>query len=263
MHVLSLLPAYALGILDEEESVEVSQHVASCPACRAEFQCYLAVVDQLALAAPDAAPPARLKQRLVQRVELLRPAPAQLPPPARLPWRAPLPCGVPLLRWRRPEGVRAVQGWRHLSALFRRAAPVWGLASLALIVALATSTIWLWQRANPRVHSVAGMQVVALVPTDAARGASGTLVISGDGDYGALVVDGLPPLDAAYQYQVWLIRDGQHTSGGVFSVNPHGYAAIEVMAPEPLASYPAFGITIEPAGGSPGPTGDKVLGGHL
>ena len=257
MHILSLLPAYALGILNEEESLEVSQHLAICTTCQAEFQCYQAVVDQLAMAAPDAAPPARLEERLLHRVERLRPAPAPQPPPARLPWR------VPLLRWRRPEGVRVVQGWRHLSGLFRRAAPVWGLVSLALIAALATSTIWLWQRANPRVYSVAGMQVVALVPTDVASGAAGTLVISADGDYGALVVDGLPPLDAAHQYQVWLIRDGQHTSGGVFSVNPHGYAAIEVMAPEPLASYPAFGITIEPAGGSPGPTGDKVLGGQL
>jgi anti-sigma-K factor RskA len=32
---------------------------------------------------------------------------------------------------------------------------------------------------------------------------------------------------------------------------------------QPLKAFSTFGITIEPAGGSPGPTGDKVLGGGL
>ena len=108
-----------------------------------------------------------------------------------------------------------------------------------------------------------GMQVVAMVGTDAAPAAVGTLVISGDGEYGTLAVDGLAALDPDHQYQLWLIRDGQRTSGGVFSVNPEGYGALWISSPEPLSSYPAFGITIEPEGGSPGPTGDKVLGGSL
>jgi anti-sigma-K factor RskA len=107
------------------------------------------------------------------------------------------------------------------------------------------------------------MRVVALAGTEAAPAATGTIVISGDGEYGTLVVDGLPPLDAARQYQLWLIEDGQRTSGGVFSVSSEGYGAMEIASPEPLSRYSAFGITVEPAGGSPGPTGDKVLGSAL
>jgi anti-sigma-K factor RskA len=60
-----------------------------------------------------------------------------------------------------------------------------------------------------------------------------------------------------------LIRDGQRTNGGVFSVNPDGYASLELYSPLPLIQYQAIGITIEPWGGSPGPTGPKVLGGDL
>ena len=71
----------------------------------------------------------------------------------------------------------------------------------------------------------------------------------------------MEPLDDAQQYQLWLIRDGERTSGGVFSVSQSGYTAMQVYSREPLASFDAFGITIEPYGGSPGPTGDKVLGG--
>ncbi len=89
------------------------------------------------------------------------------------------------------------------------------------------------------------------------------LVISRDGDHGTLVVDGLSALDPAQQYQLWLIRNGKRTSGGVFSVDQQGYGSLWVKSQAPLISYTSFGITIEPAGGSPGPTGKKVLGGDL
>jgi anti-sigma-K factor RskA len=102
-----------------------------------------------------------------------------------------------------------------------------------------------------------------MIATDAAPKATGKLLISMDGEYGTLVVDGLPPLDAGHQYQLWLIRDGQRTSGGLLTVNAHGYGVLEISAPEPLVRYPSLGVTIEPMGGSPGPTGEKVLGGDL
>ena len=107
------------------------------------------------------------------------------------------------------------------------------------------------------------MRVVALAGTKDSTQAIGTLVMNPSGEYGSLVVDHLAALDAGHQYQVWLIKDGQRTSGGVFSVNPDGYASLELYAPLPLIEYQSIGITIEPAGGSPGPTGAKVLGGDL
>jgi anti-sigma-K factor RskA len=199
---------------------------------------YQAVAAQLALAAPDAIPPGRLKQQILRQLQTPRLEPAI----------------EPHRSW-----------WQRIVDLFHRAAPAWGLASLALVVLLVLSNLWWWQRADREGPMVTpgGMQVVAMVGTDAAPAAVGTLVISGDGEYGTLVVDGLPALDPDRQYQLWLIRDGQRTSGGVFSVNPEGYGALWISSPEPLSSYPAFGITIEPEGGSSGPTGDKVLGGSL
>jgi anti-sigma-K factor RskA len=236
--VIELLPAYALGSLDEEEAIQVAEHLDTCPGCRAELLSYQAVAAQLALAAPDAIPPARLKQQILRQLQTPRLEPAI----------------EPHRSW-----------WQRIVDLFQRAAPAWGLASLALVVLLVLSNLWWWQRADREGPMVTpgGMQVVAMVGTDAAPAAVGTLVISGDGEYGTLVVDGLPALDPDHQYQLWLIRDGQRTSGGVFSVNPEGYGALWISSPEPLSSYPAFGITIEPEGGSSGPTGDKVLGGSL
>ncbi len=92
-------------------------------------------------------------------------------------------------------------------------------------------------------------------------GATGMLVISQDGNLGTLIVDNLPALDSTHQYQLWLIQDNQRASGGVFSVSQDGYGALMVHSTVPLITYSSFGITIEPTGGSPGPTGEKVMGG--
>jgi anti-sigma-K factor RskA len=238
VHVIELLAAYALGSLDEEEAAQVEAHLATCPGCRAELQSYEALAERLALAAPDAVPPAKLKQQILRQLQVPRTEPVKGP---RRSW------------------------WQWLAGLFEGAGPAWGIASLVLLAVLVVSNLWWWQRANREepLVTAGAMQVVAMVGTDAAPDAVGTLVISEDGEYGTLVVDKLPPLDQDYQYQLWLIHDGQRTSGGVFSVNREGYGALWVSSPDPLSSYPAFGITIEPAGGSSGPTGDKVLGGSL
>jgi anti-sigma-K factor RskA len=239
-HVEELLPAYAIDALEEDETVRVSEHLAGCLACRAELTAYQAVADSLALAAPDAEPPADLKQRLMTRVQPSRPL-----APARL---------APQRRW-----------WQSWASLTRKAMPAWGVISVVLVVALGIGNLVLWQRASrPLVTpSLDVMRTVALQSTDAAPDAVGTVVIDMDGDHGALVVDGLSPLDVDHQYQVWLIVDGQRTSGGVFSVDESGYGVLWLSSPQPLSDYEAVGITIEPAGGSPGPTGEKVLGGTL
>ena len=62
-------------------------------------------------------------------------------------------------------------------------------------------------------------------------------------------MDQLPQLGPEQQYQLWLIQDGQRTSGSVFSVDEDGYRRIKIESPLPLQDYESFGITIEPAGG--------------
>jgi anti-sigma-K factor RskA len=93
----------------------------------------------------------------------------------------------------------------------------------------------------------------------------GVLVISESGMDGTLVVRPPAEFGGAYQYQLWLIRGGQRTSGGVFSIRDEkdGYGYLVVQAPDSLLSYDSFGVTIEPHGGSPGPTGNKVMGSDL
>ena len=236
-HVIELLPAYTLDCLDEEDMLLVTEHLAVCPACRAELISYQGVADQLAMAVPCSEPPADLRRRLMAHVQPARPRAISQPRPA----------------WWQQLG-RSLRALQH---------PAWGVTSLALILALTASNVLLWQQVNrPGIASnVQGMRSLALVGTASAPEASGIVVISTDGEYGTLVVDNLPTLDKTQQYQLWLIQDGTRTSGAVFSVGQDGYGSAPILAPEPLTHYSSFGITVEPSRGSPHPTGVKVLGG--
>ena len=233
-HVLDLLPAYALGSLEADEGSRVEEHLLSCLLCRDESGDLQAFAAQLSLAAPAAAPSPDLKDRLMERVRATQtPARAAASRPSR--------------------------------PLFERLLPVWGLASLLLIVVLAGFNYSLWQRMDRLEFSTApgGMRAVPLSATDAAPAATGFVLISADGEDGALVVDGLPPLGEDQEYQLWLLKDGERTSGAVFSTDEKSYGGTRIRAPLSLLEYSAVGITIEPAGGSPQPTGEQVLAGAL
>ena len=133
---------------------------------------------------------------------------------------------------------------------------------MVVVAVLLVSNILLWQRLGD--FKRAGQETLVTIElqgTDYKPDAAGMLVMSKDGEYGVLVVDGLPQLDKSEQYQLWLILDGARSNGGVFSVNEEGYGSLLVASAKPLSEYSAFGITVEPRGGSPGPTGVKVLGG--
>jgi anti-sigma-K factor RskA len=108
-------------------------------------------------------------------------------------------------------------------------------------------------------HMEQAFEVVRLRCTQAVPNATGQIMISKDGRFALLVVMGLPVLDPEYKYQLWLVRDGQRTSGGMFTVTSEGYGSMTISLPQSLSDYSYFDITIEPAEGSPEPTGEKVL----
>ena len=237
-HVFDLLPAYAIGGLDSDEARQVEEHLLSCLICRNESSSFQMVAEELTLTVPDAAPSPALKDRLMQRVQPVNSAHQQ---------------GQE--RVFKPALVRPFWEWLM---------PAWGLVSLFLILGLAASSLFLWQRLSQLEFAApGGMRAVPLNATDAAPQATGFVLISADGEDGALVVDGLPPLEESQEYQLWLIRDGQRTSGAVFSTDEKSYGGTRIRAPRPLTDYSALGVTIEPAGGSPAPTGQQVLAGTL
>jgi anti-sigma-K factor RskA len=230
-HPNDLLPAYALGSLDEEEMTIVIHHLVDCEICQQELRAYQDIVDQVPLGISLTDPPADLKQKILGNVE------TQIEPVRR--------------------GREST--WRErISILFLRVSPLWGLASLVLIFALVISNLQLRGQIQKPIEP-ASLDVITLTGTEAQPLAEGLVVLEKNGHDGTLVVNSLKPLDEAKQYQLWLIEGEQWTNGGVFSVTPKGYGHLYLELPKPLAAYSRFAITIEPSDGSQRPTGEKVL----
>jgi hypothetical protein len=237
-HIFELLPAYALDCLDEDDKLQVSEHLAACPVCQAELRAYQDVADSLTLALPDDVPSVEVKYQLMDLTQA--PAPTKLSPPQAA----------------QRQSLPNFMGPKRFG---------WGLIGLVLLLVFLLSGLWLWRQGSQEeaLPQSEIMQTVPLRGTEVAPAASGLIIVSLNGQHGTLVVDRLPIIEAEQQYQLWLVRDGQRDSGAVFSVNTDGYGSVWVSSPEALSSYSSFEVTVEPAGGSPGLTGAKVLSGNL
>jgi anti-sigma-K factor RskA len=231
-HVTDHIPAYALDSLDEAEARYIQAHLERCEICMAELVEYRQLVGNLAFAAPQFDPPPALKTKLMDRIKPRLETSDQTDAPES---------------W-----------WGRLNNKLPQLSPAWGFAAVAIILVLAISNVLLWQQVN-RSQPPPPLRVIGLQGGDAAPQATGMIVVSVDGEHGTLVVDHLPQLREDQEYQLWLIQDGERTSGALFSVGEDGYGSVWVGSPEPLIEYSRFGVTIEPKGGSPGPTGANVL----
>lgn len=231
LHVLESLPAYALGSLDEAEARLVADHLVGCHICRKEFRAFQNVANQLAFAAPESFPSGNLRGRFIERI----------------------------------REIKSTRPQFEESRVPRRLIPISGMIGMLLAFILLISNFVLWQRLNTLevLTGPMGMRAITLQNTDAAPNASGFVIISSDGEEGVLVVDELPMLDAEYEYQVWLERNGSTISGAVFPVDESGYRGMRIEAPQSLLHYSSVRITVEPAGGSDTPSGNTVLDGSL
>jgi len=230
IHPQDLLPAYALGSLDADEQEKVNRHLQQCESCRRELVELENVNAWLAHAVPQRDSRNTLRERVLklsrQQQRLSR-------------------FEVLLNRW-------------------PRLVPTVALGSMVICLLTGMAGILFWF-ASPSTKSVGPfdqMRIVTMKGTVSPH-AIGRLLTTPNSTRGILIVYDLPPLSLENQYQLWLIRDGQRTNGGVFSVAEDGSANIQLSASKPLLGYDSFGVTIEPYGGSLGPTGLKVMGGEV
>jgi len=228
--IRDLLPGYALGCLDAEEAKSVQAHLTGCAACSQTLASFVQVSDRLSLSVPPAEPPRDLEGRIMHRIgrRLARQRPA--------------------LRW--------LPRFRYPALAALAAVLVVGLAIGNILQLAKTPT-------GPVQPRSAALLTAMLTGTEQAKDAYGTIVLDPKDNKGVLAVNGLPPLDPAHQYQLWLVKDGQRRSAGVFSVDADGYGALLLTVPRDFGDFRSFGISVEPWGGSPAPTGTKVMGGAL
>lgn len=259
-----LVPLSALSALDVDEQDVLDDHLEHCADCLRELASYSEVTAQLALALPQSDPSPDVKSRLL----------AQASRPRALPSPPMSGGGVPTPLWRTE---RAQRFRTTLSSL---------VAGVAIVVA-AGSSYWAYnlqsqlteqsariaslnERAQnyQRVASVlqaADTQVRVLQSTQATAPAFGRVYIDPETSEGMLMVRNLPPLPQGRVYQLWVARaNGERESAGILTWTDkagNGYTLIK--CPDTLARWNTFGVTEEPTGGSPAPTGSRLLGGTI
>lgn len=238
------LAAYALGELPA--GADLLAHLESCPSCRHDLQTYAQAARVLPYAAPDVAPPPELRARILAAAGAAQPA-AQRQAPVRSVPR-------PVRRWEAP--------WLAFGFAFALLLALLGW-NFSLQSQLKTQSAQIaasrenWQTMTKLLNSP-DVRAVALSGTTA----SGRFWIVPGGNVACLVAENLPDPGPGKIYQIWLM-DGQ-TPVSVGTLVPQANSAWTLLrTAQPVTNYAAVGVTIEPRGGSPAPTGPNVLNASL
>ena len=180
MDVHELTAGYALDALDPDERVRYEEHLSSCEACREELAGFWSVSGSLAVAAGGPAPPARLRERILEEARSERPNVVPLRPRRLLP--------------------RVLPAVAAVAAVAALALGLWA-ASLSNDLDAADELLAILTDPNARTVATAnGEAELVVAPTGKA----------------ALVVRKLAPAPEGKDYEIWVFEQGTPKRAGVF-----------------------------------------------
>jgi anti-sigma-K factor RskA len=231
------IPAYALGALDGEDIRALEAHLETCASCRAELAEYRLLTDSLLTAIPPKQPSAALRKNLQSRL-----------PGARKPARQRQTFSLSLSRLALGFAVIGLLVLNIVSFTQLRQIQI-QQASLVTQVENAQTVLGLMSSPTIQMIPISGEQ------------ASGTLLLDKGNNKAVLIVENLPELTENQIYQIWLVKsDGGRDTGGLFRPESgETYTTKVILSPQSISNYVRIGVTVEPAGGSDAPTGERVF----
>lgn len=248
-----LLESYVFGTLDDAERAAVEAHLrAGCAECSSRLRDVSELSVHLARAVPQAAPPARVKERLFDRVRTTHhPGKAVNRGRVRLAWSVAAVASVAALGF----------AWQGITLQRELAVTNRLLASTIADTGRLRTEISQY-RAEVEKYKDAmmlgepGVRFVSLDPMEGPRDVFGSVVTKPDKSAGMLYVYRFPMAPEGKEYQLWGLRDGlPPVSLGMFSVHPDGTAMLNMKSIPESTHIVGFSVTIEPKGGMPQPTG--------
>jgi anti-sigma-K factor RskA len=89
----------------------------------------------------------------------------------------------------------------------------------------------------------------------------GSLLLDKERDIVAIIVWNMPELPKNETYQIWLIDpQGDRVSAGIFDPETDQPYTTKIVYPkQSLVDFTGVGVTVEPAGGSEKPTGERIF----
>ena len=257
-HVEELSGAAALRALTPDEARFVRAHLADCARCRAAFA-ELAEVADLLLRAPEPVEPSEgALERLLAAARETRQEPAGSGVGATE--TAPAPTGTAVA----PTGPAVARVPPEPVRLRPRRLDLRDLGMVASLVLALGLGLWTWRlqedltahaarldQQRALVEAATRGRVVQIAGTERAPGVRGALAESPAGT--VVYLDELPSPPPDRAYQVWLIPPGGQPVGAGLSESGRGGTQAIPLA-RSAAGMQQVAVTLEPAGGSPGPT---------
>jgi len=257
-----LASLYALGVLTDAERAELAALAEGDPTARAEIRALEDAVAALGTAVPQIDPPAALRSRVLASVA--GSASSHVVPirPVRgtrmastLGWlaaAASLVAAAGLGLW----AVQLRERLREVDARLAAAEQQVGDIRRTLGTAQQETQIL---RAQAQVFLAPDLARVDLAGQSPAPGASARAFWSRRRGM-VFAAASLPALPANKTYQVWVVADAQPPiSAGLIEPDAEGNAITVFKTPEDIPTPKVLAVTLEPAGGVPQPTGEKVL----
>ena len=234
---------YALGALEGPEREEIAAHLARrCVVCTPGVEDARWLVSQLAYAAPDKAPPAKLRRNLLANIRTR--------PEMRRSW-------VPALSWAAAAAALffAVLTAQQVRELREQNAELQARSS-QLSAELAK-----YQRAFT-IAASPGTQSVSLV---SAQPQTPQIRAYWNEPLGLLLLAQQMPVPAPDRtFQLWVVpRQGSPISADIFRPDASGQVLLISTPQATIAGAQALAITDEPAGGSPQPTTTPIWVGPI
>lgn len=227
----SLIAAYVLDAVPADEVAAVRSHLLTCEECMAEADSYSSVTTRLPLTVEPEELPAGFADRVMAQVREERPAVAEAAPAAK-------------------------RRWWNMASLVASAAMLLIVAVLGVSLIDARNDVRREREINEWLLSSEGLRM---------RGAGVKAAVVPDDDGAVFVAQGLTDLRRDRVYQLWLMQgacDPEETgpctveSAGTFRPE-NGRVVLDVT--QSLEGYSRAAVTVEPEGGSEGPTTDPII----
>lgn len=228
----SLAGPYALDALTEPERAHFESHLSMCSACRAEVAEFQATAARMGAAVAQPPPPA-LKSRVLAEIAQTR----QLPPP------------VVQSRVSPPVAPGPSRPRRRQFLLAAAAAGILGAGGIAAYAISRTS------RSNDELIAILAEPDSVTRKAKVAGGGQVTVVASQTRDAAVVILEGVPEAPDGRTHQLWMIGDRAESAG---TVDVSSSTPKDVVIRGGVSSAAAFGMTIEPAGGSPQPSTEPI-----
>ncbi|WP_433200703.1 anti-sigma factor [Dactylosporangium sp. CS-047395] len=218
----SLVGAYVLDAVDDQERVAFERHLAGCAACAADVAEFRATAAHLADGAWSA-PPRGLRTAVLEQVARTR----QDGPPVRA------------------QAARATPRWRTVAAA----------AAAAVVLAAGASVVTYQMSASP-----SSVELVLSAPDATVRqaalpgGGTVTLVSSAGRDEGVVYVTAAPAIDATRAYELWLTDGATARPAGTLAAGANAGQTVV----RGVRGQAALALTEERAGGVATPQGTML-----